>query len=140
MRHSGTHAFLFLALLFFFLLGAVAPIIVWLLAKKYPNSFLNYVKYVFSLSTLPSTLSPLLRKKLTSIRFTNPSPLHPSPHNAPNTLNLQSNPTMLKIPLHGKTYDPSANQYPVSTFRLSEVARVYAIGRVEGERRGSHML
>ena len=44
---------------------------------------------------------------------------------------------MLKIPLHGKTYDPSANQYPVSTFRLSEVARVYAIGRVEGERRGA---
>ncbi|KAI0368541.1 OPT-domain-containing protein [Pilatotrama ljubarskyi] len=33
------------ALLFFFIAGAVAPLIVWLLAKRYPDSWLNYVNF-----------------------------------------------------------------------------------------------
>ena len=32
------------ALLFFFIIGAVCPLIIWLLTKRYPNSWLNYVK------------------------------------------------------------------------------------------------
>ncbi|KAJ3807537.1 OPT oligopeptide transporter [Lentinula aff. lateritia] len=35
-----------LALLFFFLIGALAPIISWLIDKKYPNSFFKYVNPV----------------------------------------------------------------------------------------------
>ncbi|KAI0079167.1 OPT oligopeptide transporter, partial [Panus rudis PR-1116 ss-1] len=35
-------------LLFFFVAGAILPLIVWLLAKRYPNSFLNYVNLMFS--------------------------------------------------------------------------------------------
>lgn len=42
----------FSALVFFFLIGAVAPAIPWLLSKKYPNSFLKYVKYVYDLFEL----------------------------------------------------------------------------------------
>lgn len=38
--------------MFFFLIGAVAPAIPWLLNKKYPNSFLKYVKYVYDLFEL----------------------------------------------------------------------------------------
>ena len=34
------------ALLFFFIIGALCPLIVWLLTKRYPDSWLNYVKYV----------------------------------------------------------------------------------------------
>jgi len=33
------------ALVFFFLIGAVAPFIPWALTKKYPNSFVKYIKY-----------------------------------------------------------------------------------------------
>ncbi|KAJ3825307.1 OPT oligopeptide transporter [Lentinula raphanica] len=36
----------FLALLFFFLIGTLAPIISWLVDKKYPNSFFKYVNPV----------------------------------------------------------------------------------------------
>ncbi|KXN83350.1 Sexual differentiation process protein isp4 [Leucoagaricus sp. SymC.cos] len=35
-----------IALLFFFLVGAVAPVIPWVLSKKWPNSFLKYVNPV----------------------------------------------------------------------------------------------
>ncbi|KAL9715658.1 hypothetical protein Ac2012v2_000101 [Leucoagaricus gongylophorus] len=45
MSHqSNTHQTL--TLVFFFLIGAVAPAIPWLLSKKYPNSFLKYVNPV----------------------------------------------------------------------------------------------
>lgn len=32
--------------MFFFILGAILPLIVWLLMKRFPNSFLRYVKQV----------------------------------------------------------------------------------------------
>jgi hypothetical protein len=32
------------ALVFFFLIGAIAPVIPWLLTKRYPNSFAKYIK------------------------------------------------------------------------------------------------
>jgi hypothetical protein len=38
-RHS-------VALVFFFLIGAAAPLIAWTLNRRYPNSFLKYVKCV----------------------------------------------------------------------------------------------
>ncbi|OCH85661.1 small oligopeptide transporter [Obba rivulosa] len=41
----GAASVIFLALLFFFIVGAACPIIVWLLAKKWPNSLLNYVNF-----------------------------------------------------------------------------------------------
>jgi len=33
------------ALLFFFLVGAVAPVIPWLVVRKYPNSFMRYINF-----------------------------------------------------------------------------------------------
>lgn len=34
------------ALMYFFLLGAIVPVITYYLTKIYPNSFWRYVKYV----------------------------------------------------------------------------------------------
>ena len=45
------------ALLFFFLIGVIAPIAVWLLTKRYPDSWLNYVKWVTASSCLVSLLT-----------------------------------------------------------------------------------
>ncbi|EMD32415.1 hypothetical protein CERSUDRAFT_68734 [Gelatoporia subvermispora B] len=39
---------LYYPLLFFFIVGAVCPIIVWALTKKWPNSLLNYVNLMFT--------------------------------------------------------------------------------------------
>ncbi|PCH41947.1 small oligopeptide transporter, partial [Wolfiporia cocos MD-104 SS10] len=39
---------LYYPLLFFFILGAVCPLIVWALSRKYPKSFLNYVNLMFT--------------------------------------------------------------------------------------------
>ena len=35
-----------LALLFFFLLGVLCPLICWLITRRYPDTILNYVKWV----------------------------------------------------------------------------------------------
>ena len=34
-------------LTFFFLIGAVCPVILWLMTRRYPNTILNYLKSVF---------------------------------------------------------------------------------------------
>ncbi|TBU44627.1 OPT oligopeptide transporter [Dichomitus squalens] len=39
---------LYYPLLFFFIIGAVCPLAVWLLTKRYPNSWLNYVNLMFT--------------------------------------------------------------------------------------------
>ncbi|KAI1798482.1 OPT oligopeptide transporter [Ganoderma leucocontextum] len=39
---------LYYPLLFFFIIGAACPLIVWLLTKRYPNSWLNYVNLMFT--------------------------------------------------------------------------------------------
>ncbi|KAI0674038.1 OPT oligopeptide transporter [Trametes maxima] len=39
---------LYYPLLFFFIVGAIAPLIVWLLTLRYPNSWLNYVNLMFT--------------------------------------------------------------------------------------------
>ncbi|KAI0327741.1 OPT oligopeptide transporter [Cubamyces sp. BRFM 1775] len=39
---------LYYPLLFFFILGAICPLIVWLLTKRYPDSWLNYVNLMFT--------------------------------------------------------------------------------------------
>ena len=44
------------ALLFFFLLGALCPFLVWLLSQRWPDTFLNYLKYVYPVMT-PMTYS-----------------------------------------------------------------------------------
>ena len=43
---------IWLALTFFFLIGAACPVILWLITRRYPNSILNYLKWVLSLSLL----------------------------------------------------------------------------------------
>ena len=40
------------ALMFFFILGAVLPLIVWYLMKRFPSSFLRYVKFVIYFTLL----------------------------------------------------------------------------------------
>ncbi|ETW75392.1 oligopeptide transporter [Heterobasidion irregulare TC 32-1] len=45
---------LYYALTFFFLIGAVLPIILWWLTRRYPHSWLNYINLMFAgLGTLP---------------------------------------------------------------------------------------
>ncbi|KAM5543759.1 hypothetical protein V8D89_002376 [Ganoderma adspersum] len=39
---------LYYPLLFFFIIGAACPLVVWLLTKRYPNSWLNYVNLMFT--------------------------------------------------------------------------------------------
>ncbi|KAH9914186.1 OPT oligopeptide transporter [Epithele typhae] len=39
---------LYYPLLFFFIVGAICPLVVWLLSKRYPDSWLNYIKVMFT--------------------------------------------------------------------------------------------
>jgi hypothetical protein len=43
------------ALVYFFLIGALCPIVAWLISLKWPNGFIRYVKCVFS--ALPRNFS-----------------------------------------------------------------------------------
>lgn len=42
---------LIIALLFFFIIGAACPVILWLITRRYPHTLLNYLKYVRAFST-----------------------------------------------------------------------------------------
>ncbi|KAF7367756.1 Sexual differentiation process protein isp4 [Mycena sanguinolenta] len=55
---TGLQPQIFIALVFFFLVGAAAPAIAWTLNKRYPNSFLKYVN--LSIQVADSIDSPVI--------------------------------------------------------------------------------
>ncbi|KAF9020557.1 small oligopeptide transporter, partial [Hymenopellis radicata] len=46
LQFAKGQAYLYVALLFFFIIGAVCPIILWAVTRRWPNTILNYLKYV----------------------------------------------------------------------------------------------